>query len=187
MVPPVLTGAASITAIIFSHRMSAQKAAALAAAYGLSRQQFDEYREKVAEKLTGPKRDAVDAELAQDRANRTPGGDLIVVAGGDVLCFDQPSGRYFRSSMEKIRRAVNSCNEHILAGHEYIDLNHFYEELELPPTTWGNEVGFNANNLVELTYTAIISPEDQQTPVIAIDFKRLPTEDYIDRAHEYRS
>jgi hypothetical protein len=186
-IPPVLTGGATITAVIFSHRMSAQKAAALATAYGLSRKQFEEYREKVAEKLTGPKQDAVDTELAQERADRTSGGDLIVVADGDVLCFDQPSGRYFKSSMEKIRQAVNSTNEHILAGHEYVDLNHFYELLGLPDTTWGNEVGFNANNLVELTYNAIISPVDNQTPVIAIDFKRLPTEDYIDRAHEYRS
>jgi hypothetical protein len=185
-VPPVVTGGLTIAAIIMSHRMSGQKAAALAAAYGVSRKQLEEYKEKVAEKLTGPKREQTDAELAQERANRAPGADaVVIVAGeGDVLCFDEPTGRYFKSSMEKIRQAVNSVNQRILAGKEYADLNSFYEELGLPDCSWGDEVGFNVHNLIELTYKAIISPVDDQTPVIAIDFKRLPTEDYIDRASE---
>jgi hypothetical protein len=185
-IPPVVTGGLTIVAIIMSHRMSGQKAAALAAAYGVSRKQLEEYKEKVAEKLTGPKREQTDAELAQERANRAPGADaVVIVAGeGDVLCFDEPTGRFFKSSMEKIRQAVNSVNQRILAGKEYADLNSFYEELGLPDCTWGDEVGFNVHNLIELTYKAIISPEDDQTPVIAIDFKRLPTEDYIDRASE---
>jgi hypothetical protein len=184
-VPPVVTGGATIAAIILSHRMSAQKAAALAAAYGLSRQQLEEYKEKVSEKLTGPKRETVEAELAQERANQSPGaGSIVIVEGGDVLCFDQPTGRYFKSTMEKIRSAVNSTNEHILQGREYASANFFYEELGLDNCTWGDEVGFNVHNLVELTISAIVSPADRQTPCIAIDFKRLPTEDYIDRAHE---
>jgi hypothetical protein len=185
-IPPVVTGGLTIAAIIMSHRMSGQKAAALAAAYGVSRKQLEEYKEKVAEKLTGPKREQTDAELAQERANRAPGADaVVIVAGeGDVLCFDEPTGRFFKSSMEKIRQAVNSVNQRILAGKEYADLNSFYEELGLPDCTWGDEVGFNVHNLIELTYKAIISPVDDQTPVIAIDFKRLPTEDYIDRASE---
>jgi hypothetical protein len=182
-IPPVITGGVTITAIVFSNRISAQKAAALAAAYGLSRSQFEEYKDKVAEKLTGPKRDQVDTELAQERAGRTPTGQIIIVEGGDVLCFDQPTGRYFKSTMEKINRAVNRTNEECIRG-DYASANFFYEEIGLPPTTWGEEVGFNANNLVDLTISTILSPEDESTPVLAIDFKKLPTEDYIRRMFE---
>lgn len=183
--PPVVLGGLTIAAIVMSHRMSAQKAAALAAAYGLSRQQLEEYKTKMTEKLTGPKRETAEAELAQERANRAPGaGSIVIVGSDDVLCFDEASGRYFKSSMEKIRQAVNSVNQRILGGKEYADLNSFYEELGLPDTSWGDEVGFNVHNLVELTYNAIISPVDGQTPVISIDFKKLPSEDYIDRASE---
>src|SRR4051812_9331743 len=39
-IPPVLTGTATIGSIVMANRMSAQKAAALAAAYGLAEKQF---------------------------------------------------------------------------------------------------------------------------------------------------
>src|SRR3954452_3905973 len=88
-VPPVVTGSATIGSIIMANRMSAQKAAALAAAYGLAEKQFSEYREKVQEKLTGQKAESIKDELAQDRVNRTPGANQIVVVEGEVLCFDE--------------------------------------------------------------------------------------------------
>jgi hypothetical protein len=183
-VPPVITGGATITAIIFANRMSAQKAAALAAAYGLSQKQFEEYKAKVAEKLTGPKQEQIQDELAQERANRTPGaGQIVIIEGDDVLCFDQPTGRYFKSTMEKINRAVNRTNEEIING-EYASANFFYEELGLPPTTWAEEVGFNMDNLVALKITTILSPEDERTPCLAIDFKRMPDANYIRRVYE---
>ena len=103
-VPPIIVGAGTITAIIFSHRMSAQKAAAMAALYGLSQNQFEEYKAKVQEKLTGPKAQSIDDELAQDRVNATPGANQVIVVEGKVLCFDAPTGRYFQSSMEDIKR-----------------------------------------------------------------------------------
>jgi hypothetical protein len=183
-IPPVIAGGATITAIVFANRMSTSKAAALAAAYGLSQKQFEEYKEKVAEKLTGPKKQQIDDELAQERANRSPGsGQIVIVEGGDVLCFDQPTGRYFKSTMEKINRAVNRTNEEIING-EYASANFFYEELEMPPTTWGDEVGFNQDNMVVLDISTILSPEDESTPCLAINFKRLPTADYIRRVFE---
>src|SRR3954451_24408059 len=98
-IPPVASGVVTISSIIMANRMSAQKVAALAAAYGLSEKQFREYKDKVQEKLTGPKAQAIDDELAQDRVNNTPGSQQIVVVEGEVLCFDEATGRYFRGSM----------------------------------------------------------------------------------------
>jgi hypothetical protein len=183
--PPVVLGGFTIAMIVMSHRMSAQKAAALAAAYGLSRQQFEEYKAKVAEKLTGPKQEQVNAELAQERANRAPGADkIVIVDGNDVLCFDQVTGRYFKSSMEKINKAVNRTNEEAL-NSEYASLNFFYEELGLPPTSMGDEIGFYRGHLVALDFDTILSPEDDSTPVLTINFKNMPTEHFIRKAHEY--
>jgi hypothetical protein len=182
-IPPVITGGATVTAIIFANRMSAQKAAALAAAYGLSQKQFEEYREKVAEKLTGPKNQAIKDELAQERANRTPGASqIVIVEGGDVLCFDQPTGRYFKSTMEKINRAVNRTNEEIIHC-DHATANFFYEQLGLPTTTWGDAVGWTSNHLVELDISTILSPEDDSTPCLAIDFKRLPSEGALSKEY----
>lgn len=174
--PPVVTGGLTVAAIVMSHRMSAQKAAALAAAYGLSREQFEEYRDKVAEKLTGNKRQQIDDEIAQDRVNRTPGSDrLVIIEGGDVLCFDQPTGRYFKSSVEKINRALNATNKEIV-HHDHVSAGFFYDELGLPPTTWTEGVGWNSEYMPEITFSTVMTEDDK--PCVAIDFTRLPMENY---------
>lgn len=174
--PPVLTGTATITSIIMANRMSAQKAAALAAAYGLAERNLSEYKEKVAEKLTGPKKQQVDDELAQDRVNRTPGHDVIVIGDGEILCFDEPTGRYFRSTMDKIKSAVNAVNAEII-HHDHVNATFFYEELDMPGTTWTDEVGWNNDQLLDLKYSTVLTPDDK--PCISIDFKVLPRADYI--------
>jgi hypothetical protein len=174
---PVAAGTATVTAIVFSHRMSAQKAAALAAAYGMSQKHFEEYREKVAEKLTGPKKQTIDDELAQERVKRTSGSGNIVVVEGEVLCFDEPTGRYFTSTMENIKQAVNTTNAEIL-HHDHASASFFYEELGLPATTWTDEVGWNTDNLLDLKYSTVMDADDRR-PCISIDFKVLPRVDYV--------
>lgn len=175
-IPPVLMGSATVASTIMANRMSAQKAAALAAAYGMSQKHLEEYREKIAEKLTGPKRQQIDDELAQERVNRTKGHENIVVVEGEVLCFDQPTGRYFRSTMENINRAVNTTNAEIL-HHDFASASFFYEELDLPATTWTDEVGWNTDQLLDLTISTVLDPNNR--PCIAIDFKTLPKPEYI--------
>lgn len=189
-VPPVLLGGFTIGCIIFSHRMSTQKVAGLAAAYGLSQKQYAEYKAKVEERLSGPKKDRpsdeeLNAELAQDRVNQTPGANKIVIVDGtdDVLCFDEATGRYFKSSMEKINRAVNKTNEEIING-EYARANYFYDLLGLKDTTWGDEVGWNRDNLVDLDINVVMAGEDESKPCISINFKRMPDSYFLRRMYE---
>jgi hypothetical protein len=159
-----------------ANRMSAQKAAALAAAYGLAERNLSEYKDKVSEKLTGPKKQQIDDEIAQERVNRAPGHDTIVIADGEILCFDEPTGRYFRSTMDKIKNAVNTTNAEIL-HHDFANATFFYEELDLPGTTWTDEVGWNSDQLLDLKFSTVLTPDDK--PCIAIDFKVLPKPDYV--------
>lgn len=176
-VPPVITGGLTISAIIFSHRMSAQKAAALAAAYGLAERNLSEYKEKVSEKLTGPKKEKLEEELSQDRVNRTDGYQSVVVIDGDVLCFDEPTGRYFRGTMEKIKKAVNDTNAEILNDRGWVNATAFYERLGMPATSWTDDMGWNTDQLIELKYDTVESPDGR--PCLAIDFQVLPKPDYI--------
>jgi hypothetical protein len=178
-VPPVVTGGATIGAVVLANRITGQRAAALAAAYGLSQKQLEEYKNKVAEKLGVNKTQKLDDELAQERVNKTPGASQIVIVEGEVLCFDAPTGRYFRGTMDAINKAVNSVNAEIL-HHDYASATHFYEELGLPATTWTDEVGWNTDQLLELTISTVMS-DDGQRPCIHIDFKTLPKADYVPR------
>lgn len=176
--PPVITGVATIGAIIMSHKVSAQKAAALAAAYGLAERNLSEYREKVAEKLTGPKKTSIDDDLAQDRVNQAGPSNLVVIEG-EVLCYDEATNRYFRSTMENIKKAVNSTNNEIHV-HEYADATFFYHELGLEKTVWSDEVGWNRDNILEVKYTTAESPD--QRPCIAINFATFPRQDFIPKS-----
>jgi hypothetical protein len=174
--PAVIFGGATIGCIIMAHRMSAQRAAAIAAAYGLVQKDFAEYKDKVSEKLTGPKNQAIKDEIAQDRVDRTRGAEKIVIIDGtDVLAFDQPTGRYFKSSMEEINSAVNKTNQSIIQ-HGSVRASEFYDELGLPETTWASNVGFNLDNMVELDITTTQAADGR--PCLSINFARFPIEDY---------
>jgi hypothetical protein len=173
---PAATGSATVASIIMANRVSAQKAAALAAAYGLAERNLSEYKDKVSEKLTGPKKTAIDDEIAQDRVNRTSGHEVVIVGDGEVLCFDEPTGRYFRSTMENLKSAVNATNAEIL-NHDWARATFFYEEIGLPATTWTDDVGWNRDRLMDLKYTTVMSPDNK--PCIAIDFTVLPIVEYI--------
>src|SRR4051794_15145065 len=164
-IPPIVTGTLTVTSIIFANRMSAQKIAALAAAYGLAERNLSEYKEKISEKLTGPKAQQIDDEIAQDRVNRTPGHETIIIGDGDVLCFDACTGRYFKSTVEQIRAAMNSTNAEIL-NHDYVRASDFYEQLGLKPTTWTDETGWNREHLPELKITS--GKTDDNKPYISI-------------------
>ena len=174
-VPPLVTGGLTISAIIFSHRMSAQKAAALAAAYGLAERNLSEYKEKVAEKLTGPKNQQIKDEIRQDRVSKSDGSQVIVVTSGEVLCYDMASDRYFNSTVEDIRRAENQINNEIL-NHNYATMNEFYDKIGLKQTMVGGELGWTSNVPLEIEFSTTQSPDGK--PCITIDFVNMPVENY---------
>jgi hypothetical protein len=177
-VPPVLTGSATIGAIIMSHRMNAKKAAALAAAYGVAQGQLDEYKAKLAEKLGVQRTEKAKAEMADERmqnSKQTP--TQVIIIGDNVLCYDQPTDRYFQSSMEKVRSAEAKANREILE-RGYYEASEFYIELGLEGTTWSDNVGWVAP--FSLEYSHVPAPDGR--PCLAIDFSKLPEPDFV-RTH----
>ena len=174
-IPAVGVGTTTIVAIIFANRISSKRAAALAAAYGLSEKAFGEYREKALQHLGIKKEQALKDEIAQDRVNLNPAGQTIIIGDGEVLCYDAPTGRYFKSNMERIRKAENTVNYEII--HQGgSSLSSFYDEIGLPPTTYSDDVGWNADNIIEVDYTSVLTNEGQ--PCIVIDFKIAPITGY---------
>lgn len=179
-IPPVIVGGATIASIVMANRMSAQRAAALAAAYGVSEGRLKEYRDKVAEKLTGPKATAITDEVAQDKVTANPPrGEVLILAEGDVLCYDMITGRYFRSNVETIRRAENEINSE-LYHHDYASLAKFQDLIGLPPTQFTEQVGWNRMVMdgAQLTviFSTTLTPDGK--PCVAIDFKTPPQTDY---------
>jgi hypothetical protein len=169
--PPVAMGGITITSIVMANRMSAKRAAALAAAYGLSESRFQEYRTKVEER-------AVRDEIAQDHVtNNPPGKEVVVITGGEVLCLDLLSGRYFHSTVEQIKRCENWIN-HKLFEEQYVSLSEFYDELGLEGTTLSDHVGWNqvGTGPVEIKISTAKTPNEQ--PCITFDFNVAPISEF---------
>lgn len=177
-IPPILLGAATIASIVWANQISAKRAAALAAAYGMSQERMQQYRAKLEEKLSGPKFEQSLDEIAQERVDKNPPTQVIVVEGGNVLCFDEYTGRYFRSSHEKIMRAQNLVNDHLFQV-QYASLSKFYDEIGLPATSMSEEVGWNmaTTGALEVRIGVIKSPENQE-PCLSVELVVPPRADF---------
>lgn len=175
--PPVVSGAATITCIICATRIGTRRAAAMAAAYSVSEKAWAEYKEKVVEKLGHEKEEKIRAEVAQNRIDKNPVStrEVIITGGGDVLCYDSISGRYFQSNVETLRRAQNDINQQILTDM-FASLYDFYNKIGLPTTPYSNEVGWNADVLLELEFSTVLAEDGR--PCISLEYRLFPIRGY---------
>ena len=157
----------TVTCVVCANRITTKRIAAMAAAYSISERAFGEYRDKVAEKFNPNKERQVRDELAQDRVDRNPPKEsqIIFTGHGEVTCYDQPSGRYFKSTQETIRQIQNDINEQVIEDGE-ATLSDFYVALHLPPTPWSEELGWKHGDLLNIQFSAVL---ENGQPVIAID------------------
>jgi hypothetical protein len=176
-IPAVSTGLLTVTCIIGANRIGTRRAAAVAAAYTLSEKAFVEYREKVVEKLGDKKEQDLRDELAQDKVTRNPGNSskLVIVDGKSVLCYEAYTGRYFISDMETLRKAQNDINYRVNNDY-YASLTDFYNEIGLAETSISDEVGWNADKLLDLKFSTTMSEDGR--PCIVIDYAVAPVRDY---------
>ena len=175
-IPPVATGALTIACIVGANRIGTRRAAAMAAAYSLSERAFSEYREKIIEKLGATKEQAARDDLAQDRVKKNPVSKAeVIVAGGDVLCYEAFTGRYFKSDMETLKKAQNDLNYKVLNDY-YASLSDFYELLGLPRTSISEDLGWNCDKMLELEFSTVMS--DDGRPCISIEYHVEPIRDY---------
>lgn len=177
-VPAVLTGVTSTACIIGASSVSARRTAALATAYKLSETALTEYKDKVVETIGEKKEKLVRDSIDKDKIDRDPISkkEVIVTKAGDTLCYDSLSGRYFKSDIETIKKAVNELNKRMMSDM-YISLNEFYDELELSHTAIGYEIGWNIDDrLIEVDFSSQIAEDG--TPCIVVGYDTPPKYNY---------
>jgi hypothetical protein len=177
-IPPVVTGLATIACIVGANRIGLRRQAAMLGAYALVDGAFREYKEEVLAQFGETKERKVVDEIAKRKVDENPPNDreVIITGGGEQLCYDTWSGRYFRSDVETIRQAANNVNESIIGGNMYAALNEFWAYLGLADTRAGDEMGFNLEHLVKLEFTSHLAKNGE--PCLAITYVSLPVADY---------
>jgi hypothetical protein len=176
-VPAAGTAAITATAIICANRIGTRRAAAMAAAYALSEKALVEYKDKVVQKIGENKAREIRDELAQDRVTANPAStrEIVITSGGDVLCYEAFTGRYFKSDMESLKKAQNDLNYRVLNDY-YASLTDFYNLVGLSPTTYSDEVGWNSDKMLELEFSTTMS--DDNRPCISVGFAVTPIRGY---------
>lgn len=176
--PAAVSGACTVALIVGSNRIGVRRQIAMAGAYALLDTAFVKYKDEVLEQIGATKEQRVrDGVLKKQMdANPPDAKEVIIIGGGDQLCYESLSGRYFRTTMEAIGRAQNEYNRNILNNVMYDDLNGWFEMLGLPHTALGRHLGFNVERGVDVFYTAHLSPTGE--PCMAIGYKYNPFEDF---------
>ena len=179
-IPSMITGTTSIACLIGANSVHARRNAVLATAYKLSETALAEYREKVVETIGEKKEQTVRDKVAESRVEKNPvtKSNVVITNKGNTLCYDHFSGRYFKSDIERIKRAENDLNKrmiHDIGG--YVSLNEFYDELGLDHTRLGDELGWNLDKgLIDISFSSQIA--DDGTPCIVIDYNVAPQYNY---------
>ena len=177
-IPAAVTASVSVACLIGANSVNNKRNAVLATAYKLSESAFSEYKEKVIETIGEKKEEEVRDKIAKDRIEKNPvnNNEVIITGKGDVLCYDVVSGRYFKSDVDKIRKAENTLNKKLM-NDMYCSLNEFYDLIGLPFTQMGFDLGWNVNDsLVEIEFSTQLSEDD--TPCVVIQYSVLPKCDY---------
>lgn len=179
-IPAVASAGLTIAAIIYSNRISSKKAVAAASALAITERAYEEYVDKIRERLGVNKERKYRDEIAQETVrNNPPSSELVTLGDSSTLCLDAYSGRYFLSSMEDLRRAQNDLNYQII-GDDSASLTDYYASVGLPSTTCSDEVGWNTDRKLELLFSTALT--DGGKPCIVVTFERNPIQD----PHRYR-
>lgn len=177
-IPAAVTGTVSIICLIGASSVNARRNAALATAYTLSESALKEYQEKVVETIGEKKEQSIRDSVAKDKLEKNPvtSREVIITERGNMLCFDAVSGRYFKSDMDKIKKAINELNRR-MRDEMYISLNEFYYEIGINGISIGEDLGWNIDRgYIEPSFSSQLA--DDGTPCLVIGYMVEPRYDF---------
>lgn len=162
--PVAVMGAGSIACVIGSNKMNMKRNLALAGALKLSGDKVIEYKDK----WFGTTEDKNDEKAKQN---------VIIFGEGDIDCYDQLSGRYFRSNVMDLNEAIRKVNGMLYYG-EHPDLNDFYDNLDLEMVDLYEDMKWDPDNgPIELVLGSRLN--EKLKPILTVDFDTRPSNEKI--------
>lgn len=172
--PSAITGVTSVACVIGASSVNVHRNAALATAYTLSETALKEYKDKVLETFGEKKEQTVRDAIAKDKIEKNPvtNNEVIITNKGETLCYDTFTGRYFKSDIDKLKKAENALNRQLLMDG-FVSLNELYNEIGLDDTKMGEQLGWDfEKGLVELRFSSQLASDG--TPCLVLDFAVAP-------------
>lgn len=190
-IPSVVIGASTVACIAGANVLNKRQQAALMSAYALVENSYKEYRDKLKE-LYGEEThqnivNAIAVEKADDVYIRSEtlctSCDLSLEENTSEPClfYDEHSGRYFESTVERVMNAEYHLNRnYILRGYAY--LNELYEFLGLEETDYGSVLGWAPNDdgmyWIDFNHRKVLINDELECYIIETPF--APSYDFLD-------
>lgn len=173
--PAALSAGFTAACIVGSQVIAHNQYGALMAAYMLGQDKLKMFESKAVKLMGEDQTGELKAAVAQQRVLMRPitssSGYIIDTGNGNTLCLDAMSGRYFKSSVEALRRAENDVNSQVNDDWS-ATLNEFYQYLGLEPIKLGDDLGWNTENLLHLMFDSALTSSGE--PVLVLDYETYP-------------
>lgn len=176
--PTALVLTLNVSCIIGVFTILSKRNKDLSGLYLVAIEGLREYQAQVLSIVGEKKNEKIRDSVAQHKLDSRPIDDKTVIfAAGKVLFFDAYSGRYFFSTMEEIKKAINAFNYELLV-EMFKPLNEFYYEIGLDPIDAGDGIGWGIENRLDVEFSAQIirapgSKYDEQ-PCIILSYTLMP-------------
>lgn len=166
----------TLVSIVGAQGINMRRQAAIISAFTLSEAAFREYQDRMV--IEAPTKDRkVRDDVARERitANPPSGQEIVIIEGGDQLFYEAHTDRYFQSTMQKVRKAVNDLNYKII-NDNYASLNDFYNMIGLNTLPQGEETGWTTDRPLEVDYSTQMTDDDRSS--IVLTYYRTPGPNY---------
>jgi len=174
-IPTIISAVSGSICIVCATSTNTRRNAALAAAYSISETALNEYKEKTKELVGENKSEAIETSIQKDKIQNNPPrtSEVIITGKGETLFKETISGRYFKSDIEKVRRAENELNREMRNSME-ISVNDVFVILGLPMTgSVNDDIGWDIDHgYIEFKPVPIMTEDGQAC--IALDYAILP-------------
>lgn len=180
-IPAATSSLIGVGCFIGSSHISSNRMGALATAAAMSEATVTNLNSKIEELLGTEQADEIKKAIHQDEIKNNPvqNDESIILVGSAtdaVLFYDPITGRYFMSTVNDVKSAVNAINDRLCSGKGHATYNDFSSLIGLPEVseTVGAFMGwnyFNAQRLI-MHYDTCMDYKDR--PCVYLDYELYP-------------
>lgn len=156
-IPTVVIGVSTLACVFGANALNKRQQASLVSAYAMLDSSYKEYKKKVKELHGDEAANEITEKIAEDKYDKN-----TVEGDGKELFYDEFSGRFFRSTLEKVQRAEYELNRDLVM-RDWVMLNEFYEYLGIPKVENGDAIGWSTCMNMEMYWQSWIDFSNRKT------------------------
>lgn len=183
-IPTAIMAAATISCVLGANSISTKRNAAIAGAYAILDKKFTDFKGDVIETFS-KKQAKNDERTVQEKINDTanarrlkenPLDHEVILSDDEQLCYDAYSGRYFKSTINKLDSIFVDLSRRLMNDHT-VTLNEYFFEIGIESSRSGDTLAWHIDRgLISPRYSSQLATDGRAC--IVVNFETDPT--YID-------